>query len=137
MRALIAEDNELNREIVQFMLEGNGISVDCAADGAEAVQKFEASAPGYYDMILMDIMMPNMNGWDAARKIRAMKRPDAEKIPMLAMSANAFAEDIVNSRLAGMNRHLAKPLDERKLLNELKACIKNARSVKIQGENYE
>ena len=137
MRALIAEDNELNREIVQFMLEGNGISVDCAADGAEAVQKFEASAPGYYDMILMDIMMPNMNGWDAARKIRAMKRPDAEKIPMLAMSANAFAEDIVNSRLAGMNRHMAKPLDERKLLTELKACIINARSVKIQGESYE
>ena len=112
MRALIAEDNELNMEIAKFMLENNGIRVECAADGEEAVKKFEKAQPGYYDVIFMDIMMPNMNGWDAARKIRSMKRTDAGTIPIIAMSANAFSEDIINSRISGMNQHLTKPLEE-------------------------
>lgn len=122
-RALVAEDNELNMEIVKFMLEDHGIIVDCVADGLEAVKKFEENEPGYYDVIYMDIMMPNMNGWDATRKIRSMQRPDAGTIPIIAMSANAFAEDIINSRISGMNRHIAKPLDAESVLNVFKECI--------------
>ena len=124
-RALLVEDNELNMEIAQFMLESNGILTDEASDGEEAVAKFAASAPGDYDMIFMDIMMPKMNGWDAARTIRAMQREDAESVLIFAMSANAFAEDIANSRIAGMNEHLAKPLDETKLLEVIRKYLRN------------
>ena len=87
------------------------------------LKKFEENEPGYYDVIYMDIMMPNMNGWDATRKIRSMQRPDAGTIPIIAMSANAFAEDIINSRISGMNRHIAKPLDVESVLNVFKECI--------------
>ena len=124
LHALIAEDNELNLEIAKFMLEEKGICVECAADGKEAVEKFAESAPGYYDVIFMDIMMPYMNGWDATRKIRALQRPDADKIPIIAMSANAFAEDIINSHISGMNWHLTKPVDADKLMMALKGCIR-------------
>lgn len=123
LRVLVVEDNELNMEIAQFILENNHIQVECAWDGIEAVQRFEASEPGYYDAIYMDIMMPNLNGWDATRSIRSMKRPDAESVPIIAMSANAFVEDIINSRISGMNEHLTKPLDEEKLIHTLKECI--------------
>ncbi len=123
MRALVAEDNELNMEIVKFILEEQGLIVEPAVDGIEAVRKFENAPPGYYQVILMDIMMPNMNGWDAARKIRAMQRADAGVIPIIAMSANAFTEDIINSRISGMNRHLTKPLDASKLLDEIAKAI--------------
>ena len=124
-RALLVEDNELNMEIAQFMLESNGILTDEASDGEEAAAKFAASAPGDYDMIFMDIMMPKMNGWDAARTIRAMQREDAETVPIFAMSANCFAEDIVNSRIAGMNEHLTKPLNEKKLLEVIRKYLRN------------
>ena len=123
MRALVAEDNELNMEIVKFILEEQGLIVEPAVDGIEAVRKFENAPPGYYQVILMDIMMPNMNGWDAARKIRAMQRADARGIPIIAMSANAFTEDIINSRISGMNRHLTKPLDASKLLDEIAKAV--------------
>ena len=123
LHALVAEDNELNRELATFMLEEQGIRVDCAVDGQEAVERFAESGPGYYDVILMDIMMPNLNGWDATRRIRSMKRPDAANVPIIAMSANTFAEDIINSRISGMNRHLPKPMDEKKLLETVKECI--------------
>ena len=123
IRVLVAEDNELNMEIIKFMLENNGINVEHAADGTEAVKMFEKSTPGYYDAIFMDIMMPNMNGLDATRKIRSMKKADAETIPIIAISANAFAEDIINSRISGMNSHLAKPLNETNLLKELRRTI--------------
>lgn len=126
-RALLVEDNELNMEIAQFMLESNGILTDEASDGEEAVAKFADSAPGDYDMIFMDIMMPKMNGWDAARTIRAMQREDAETVPIFAMSANCFAEDIVNSRIAGMNEHLTKPLNEKKLLEVIRKYLRNQR----------
>ena len=126
-RALLVEDNELNMEIAKFMLESSGILTDEASDGEEAVAKFAASAPGDYDMIFMDIMMPKMNGWDAARTIRAMQREDAESVLIFAMSANAFAEDIVNSRIAGMNEHLTKPLDEKKLLEVIRKYLRNQR----------
>ena len=123
LRALVVEDNELNRDIAKFMLEAHEICVDCVMDGLEAVARFEESEPGYYDVILMDIMMPNLNGWDATRRIRSMKRSDAANVPIIAMSANSFAEDIINSRISGMNRHLAKPMDEKKLLDAVKECI--------------
>ena len=124
LHALIAEDNELNLEIAKFMLEEKGICVECAADGKEAFEKFKESEPGYYDVIFMDIMMPYMNGWDATRKIRTLQRPDADKIPIIAMSANAFAEDIINSHISGMNWHLTKPVDADKLMTALKECIR-------------
>ena len=124
LHALIAEDNELNLEIAKFMLEEKGICVECAADGKEAFEKFKESEPGYYDVIFMDIMMPYMNGWDATRKIRTLQRPDADKIPIIAMSANAFAEDIINSHISGMNWHLTKPIDADKLMTALKECIR-------------
>ena len=108
----------------KLMLEETGICVECAADGKEAVAKFEESEPGYYDVIFMDIMMPYMNGWDATRKIRTLQRPDADKIPIIAMSANAFAEDIINSHISGMNWHLTKPIDADKLMTALKECIR-------------
>lgn len=127
MRVLIAEDNDLNLEIAQFMLENNGITVECAKDGSEAVKMFEKSDPGYYNAIFMDIMMPNLNGWDASRKIRSMKRPDAASIPIIAMSANALVEDIINSRISGMNEHLTKPLNEAKMIKALKKSLADMR----------
>lgn len=120
---LVAEDNELNMEIIKVILEDAGMQVDCAFDGMEAVEKFEQSEPGCYQVICMDIMMPKLNGWDATRKIRSMRRADADSIPIIAMSANAFAEDIINSRISGMNRHLAKPLDSARLLQTITECI--------------
>lgn len=126
LHALIAEDNELNLEIAKVMLEEKGICVECAADGKEAFEKFKESEPGYYDVIFMDIMMPYMNGWDATRKIRTLQRPDADKIPIIAMSANAFAEDIINSHISGMNWHLTKPVDADKLMTALKECIRKS-----------
>lgn len=126
LHTLIAEDNELNLEIAKFMLEEKGICVECAADGKEAFEKFKESEPGYYDVIFMDIMMPYMNGWDATRKIRTLQRPDADKIPIIAMSANAFAEDIINSHISGMNWHLTKPVDADKLMTALKECIRKS-----------
>ena len=126
LHALIAEDNELNLEIAKLMLEEKGICVECAADGKEAFEKFKESEPGYYDVIFMDIMMPYMNGWDATRKIRTLQRPDADKIPIIAMSANAFAEDIINSHISGMNWHLTKPVDADKLMTALKECIRKS-----------
>lgn len=95
-----------------------------------AVELFEKSAPGYFGVIYMDIMMPRMNGWDAARTIRAMNRPDAEIIPIIAMSANAFSEDIMDSRLAGMDI----PLDEAKMINALKQCIAERSAVKLRND---
>lgn len=122
---LVAEDNDLNMEIVEYMLERNGIHVVCAKDGQEVIDLFEKSEVNEFDFILMDIMMPKINGLDATRKIRALKRLDAKTIPIIAMSANAFVEDIMNSKLAGMNMHLAKPLDETKLVEALKQCKKD------------
>lgn len=122
-RILSVDDNELNRDVAKFMMEDNGIKVEEAENGQEAVDKFWASKPGYYDAILMDIMMPGLNGWEATEKIRAMKRWDAERVSIIALSANSFADDIVSSKLAGMDTHLSKPLDEKKLLETIKQCL--------------
>lgn len=113
--ALLAEDNELNREIAQILLEDEGLIVTPVGNGAEAVQKFADSRPGEYDFIFMDIMMPVMNGLKAAKMIRGLDREDARTVPILAMTANAFSDDIRQSIEAGMNLHLMKPLDAEKL----------------------
>ena len=134
IRALVVEDNELNREIATFMLENHGLEVTPAVDGQEAVEIFEKSAPGYFGAIYMDIMMPRMNGLDATRAIRAMKRRDARVIPIIAMSANAFADDIINGRLAGMNQHLAKPVDEESMIRALRECISENDVLKLSDE---
>lgn len=108
---LLAEDNEINREIEQEILSMSGIQITVAEDGQQAVDRFKESEPFYYDIILMDIQMPVMNGLEAARAIRGMDREDAQAIPIVAMTANAFVEDVKNSLDAGMNAHLPKPLD--------------------------
>lgn len=123
IRALVAEDNALNMEIARAMLEHNGIEVTCAGDGQEALEIYEASAPGYFGVIYMDLMMPRMNGMDAARAIRALPRVDAKNVGIIAISANAFAEDVIGSRLAGMDVHLAKPLDEKEMIRALRQCM--------------
>ena len=123
-KLLLVEDNELNREIALEILKEAGFVVDTAEDGAVAVQKIKQAAPGQYDLILMDIQMPNLDGYEATRQIRAL--PDAEKanIPIFAMTANAFEEDRQNALEAGMNGHIAKPLDIPHLLRVLAAALK-------------
>ena len=111
LRLLLAEDNDLNAEIATVLLEDEGATVTRASDGQQAIDLFERSAPGGYDAILMDVMMPNVDGLTATRIIRALDRPDAETVPILALTANAFAEDARKCLDAGMNAHLAKPLN--------------------------
>ncbi len=110
-RILVAEDNDLNMEIVKFLLEEEGAEVLRSRNGREAVEAFEKSAEYEIDAILMDVMMPVMDGHEATRAIRSMERPDAKQIPIIAMTASAFAEDRIAAKEAGMNAHLAKPLD--------------------------
>lgn len=124
-KALLAEDNNLNMEIARFQLEQEEIEVFTASNGKEAVEMFEASQPGFYDIILMDIMMPVMDGLEATRHIRSMNRRDAMTIPIVAMSANAFQEDVEKSLAAGLNEHLTKPLDEKKLTETMKKYLGN------------
>ena len=110
-RILAAEDNEINAEILGEVLKLEGVEYDLARDGREAVEMFANSAPGYYDMILMDIQMPRMNGYEAAKAIRASGRPDALTVPIAAMTANAFSEDVQKALDSGMNVHIPKPID--------------------------
>lgn len=116
MRVLVAEDNAINREIVEYMLREAGAEVVTAGDGQAAVDAFAASEPGYFDCVLMDLMMPVMSGYEAARVIRGMDRADAGAVPIIALSANAFEEDVALAKDAGMDAHLAKPVDMRKML---------------------
>ncbi len=111
LKILLVEDNDLNMEIAKFLLEEEGVSVVEARNGKEAVETFAKSEIFEFDLILMDIMMPLMNGYEATEIIREMTRPDAAKIPIIAMTANAFTEDRIATKKAGMNAHLAKPLD--------------------------
>jgi CheY-like chemotaxis protein len=122
-RILIAEDDELNMEIARTLLEKSGLNVTGASNGEIALKTFADSPPGYFDAILMDIRMPVLNGLAATAKIRALERPDALTIPIIALSANAFAEDIKTSKQAGMNDHIIKPLDMRVLLGKLKQYL--------------
>lgn len=115
MRVLLVEDNEINCEIVEFMLKEAGAEVVTANDGKVAVDAFAASASGTFDCVLMDLMMPVMSGYEATRVIRGLDRPDAKTVPIIALSANAFEEDITMAKDAGMNEHLAKPVDIKKM----------------------
>ena len=115
IRVLAAEDNSLNAEILEFILNDMGMKVLLVENGKQAVEAFENSRPGEYALILMDIMMPVMDGYEASRRIRGMERPDAAKIPIIALTANAFAEDIAKSTEAGMDAHVTKPINEEKL----------------------
>ena len=118
-RLLLAEDNELNREIAEELLSDSGFVVETAEDGTVALEKVKNSVPGYYALILMDIQMPRMNGYDAARAIRALEDPKLAAIPIVAMTANAFDEDRKRALESGMNAHIAKPIDIKKLLEVL------------------
>lgn len=118
-RILLVEDNELNREIAEELIGATGASVESAEDGVQAVKKFKESAEGYYDLILMDVQMPHMDGYEATRCIRALGRSDAQKVPIFAMTANAFAEDVQKSREAGMNAHISKPLNIRAVYKQM------------------
>ena len=118
-RFLLVEDNELNSEIAVEMLESTGALVETAADGAAGVAEFLAAPPAYYDLILMDVQMPVMNGYEATQKIRASAAADAQTVPIVAMTADAFAEDIIEAKKAGMNSHLAKPLNLATLVREI------------------
>ena len=115
MRVLLVEDNKINCEIVEYILKDAGAEVVTANDGKAAVDAFEASAPETFDCILMDLMMPVMSGYEAARVIRSLERPDAGTVPIIALSANAFEEDVALAKDAGMNEHLAKPVDIRRM----------------------
>lgn len=130
MNVLLAEDNELNAEIAQALLESEGIVVTRAADGNETVDLYVGRPAGSFDAILMDIMMPGMDGYEATRAIRLSEKADAADIPIIALTANAFAEDAKAAHDAGMNAHLPKPLDFSKLKNIL-ACIKKNGAVSL------
>lgn len=119
IRVLLAEDSEINAEIAAELLRDEGLLVDWAPDGAVACDMFVASEAGFYDVILMDVRMPNMDGHEATRFIRALDRPDACSVVIIAMSANAFAEDVLASLKSGMNAHLSKPIDLRELLTAM------------------
>ena len=135
VHALLVDDNELNIEIAKFFLEDNGMEVTCAYDGKEAVDIFEKSEDGYFGVIYMDILMPNMNGLDATREIRALNRKDAKKVPIIAVSANTFSDDVFESRKAGMNKQLGKPLDEEKMIKAYKQCaVLNEEPIKLNGD---
>ena len=122
-RILLAEDNEINMEITTEILQMNGVLVTQAWNGREAVEAFERSAPGEFDAILMDMQMPEMDGCEAARRIRRLPREDAAKIPILAVTANAFAEDIAATTKAGMNAHISKPIDFSVLCDTLSSFL--------------
>lgn len=123
-RVLLVEDNELNREIARDVLTRDGFLVEEAENGAVAVEKVSASEPGYYAVILMDIQMPVMNGYEAAKAIRGLEQKELADIPIIAVTANAFEEDKRAAREAGMNGHIAKPLKVKELREQLAACLK-------------
>ena len=125
-RLLVAEDNELNREIAEDLLKMNGAQVCCAEDGKEALELFLNSKPGDYDAILMDVQMPVMDGHEAARRIRASSHPQAMTIPIIATTANAFSDDISKALASGMNAHVSKPLDIEHLCQVLLEWIRKA-----------
>ena len=118
-KVLLAEDNDLNREIAIELLQMEGIEVDSVENGKRAVEMFEASAVGDYGAILMDIQMPVMNGYDATKDIRSLNRVDAKTVPIIALTANAFATDVGKARSVGMNEHVAKPINVKHLIKVL------------------
>ena len=133
-RILLAEDNELNAEIAIELLKEEGILTDWAKDGQECCDMLGQAEDGYYALILMDIQMPRLNGYEATAKIRQMENRKKAAIPIIAMTANAFAEDIQMAKNAGMNGHIAKPLDGEKMITVLKQCLADNSDVKRQED---
>ena len=120
---LVAEDNELNSEILMELLEMAGAACEVTKNGQEVLERFAQSAPGRYDLILMDVQMPVMNGYEATKAIRACGHPQAKTIPIIAMTANAFAEDIKEALDAGMDQHVSKPVDMERLKQAVRVVI--------------
>ena len=124
IKMLLVEDNEVNREIASLILSEFGFGLDTAENGKIAYEKVAASKPGDYDCVLMDVQMPVMNGYEATKKIRELKNPKLAQIPIIAMTANAFTEDIQAAKDAGMNSHIAKPLDIQKMIETLTEVLR-------------
>ena len=134
-RILLAEDNELNREIAMEMLSMNGMEVTSACDGAQAVHLFQSAPPFFFDAILMDMQMPELDGCEATRALRQLDRPDAVRIPIIAVTANAFAEDIAKTTEAGMNGHISKPIDFQILCQTLSTLLSKNSTVGSAGKD--
>ena len=131
LHVLLTEDNELNMEIAEFVLQNEGAVVTKAWNGQKAVDIFRKSRPGEFDAILMDIMMPVMNGYEAAKMIRSLDREDAKVIPIIAMTANAFTEDKMRAKEAGMDEHIAKPVDGKLLVKVINELVKRNQREKL------
>ena len=125
LHILLAEDNELNMEIAEFVLQNEGAAVTKAWNGQEAVELFRKSEPGEFHVILMDIMMPVMSGYEAAKTIRSLERADAKVIPIIAMTANAFTEDRLSAKEAGMDEHIVKPVDAKVLVEVIHELVEH------------
>lgn len=136
IRIMLVEDNEINREIAVTLLTMKGMTVESAADGEQAVQLFDSSAPGHFQAILMDIRMPVMDGLEATRKIRTMSRPDSATIPIIALTANAFDDDSKKSLESGMNGHVAKPIMVDNLLEVLGRCLQTAETAQCYARAF-
>jgi len=132
---LLCEDNPLNTEIAKVMLSSAGAHVDAAANGEEGVEMFKACSENYYDAVLMDIRMPFMDGLDASRTIREMDRKDAGLVPIIAMTADAFEEDIEHCHEAGMQEHITKPINPDNLYKVLSKCIYDAEQTKLKNSS--
>ncbi len=138
LKILLVEDNELNMEIAEFVIQNEGASVTKAWNGQEAVEIFKKSRPDEFDVILMDIMMPIKNGYEAAKMIRALDRDDAKTVPIIAMTANAFTEDRLKSKESGMNEHIAKPIDAKLLVKVISEFVENKeRRIRNEKEKME
>ena len=124
MRILLVDDMDVNREISKMLLEGEGFPVETAVNGLEAVEKVNSSKPGYYKAVLMDIQMPVLDGYGATRAIRTLENKELASIPIIAMTANAFAEDVKKATEAGMVAHIAKPIDVDKLFETLRSILR-------------
>ena len=122
-KILLVEDNEINQEIAQEILGAVGLDIDTVGDGTEAVDRIKNVEAGTYEVILMDIQMPIMDGYEATRRIRALEDPERSSVPIVAMTANAFEEDRQKAMEAGMNAHVAKPIDIEKLMETLKDIL--------------
>ena len=136
MKILLAEDNDLNWEIAEDILSEVGFELERAENGKICVEMFAASEKGYYDLVLMDIRMPVMNGYDAAREIRALEREDRD-LPIIAMTADAFSEDIQHALECGMNAHVSKPIDVDRLMEVLKKYLDGERNTDERRNNSE
>jgi CheY-like chemotaxis protein len=122
-RILLTEDIEINRLIIVELLSDSNLKIDEAEDGAAALKRFSESPEAYYDLVFMDVQMPNMDGYESTRHIRALERSDAKTVPIIAMTANAYREDIDQARAAGMNDHLAKPIDINEVMKALEKWL--------------